>query len=774
MNILSQELQIQNLNYSNAMNRISSVYFSIIILLLYSCADENSAAIDEEEKESFLFERIDPEISGLDFENSLTETDSMNILDYLYFYNGGGVAIGDINNDGLQDIFFTSNQKSNRLYLNKGNLTFEDITEQAGVAGNSDWNTGTVMADVNADGFLDIYVLAVSGIQGLEGKNELFINNGNRTFTEKASEYGIDLENYGTSASFFDFDNDGDLDLYVLNHAVHTEDSFGPTSIRERRAEASGDKLFEFREGKFYDVSEKAGIYGGPNAYGLGIATADFNNDGYTDIYISNDFHEDDYLYMNNGDGTFSETLKDKIVQTSRFSMGSDVADINHDGYPDLLTLDMLPEDEKALKSSVGDEDIKILNLRMKYGYHRQFSRNMLQLNNNGNDFQEIALLSGIAATDWSWSALFADYDMDGEKDIFISNGITKRPNDLDYIKYISNNQIIKNNNESEFIDRKALKIMPAGEVPNYFYKGSNNLEFKDVSNSWVNAVNSSSNGSAYADLDNDGDLDLVTNNLNSKATLYKNVSSNYSYLKLKFKLQGNNTFGLGTKVFAYNNNVLQYEQLFTSKGFQSSSEALIHFGFGKASKIDSLVIVWPDGGKETLFDLKTNQTLNLSPSKDLVYQSKVDLNEENEKFFQKVDSIPGFSYTHKENSYNDFDRQKLIPYRISDKTPSVAIGDLNNDGLDDIFIGNPRGVEANIFIQKNNGFEKVRFPFLEETRNLEITDVAIADFNGDGLNDIFYVTGGGEFSGPMEVLKRCLLDIYKWILEETRVARIL
>ncbi|MGA8853775.1 MAG: VCBS repeat-containing protein, partial [Christiangramia sp.] len=273
------------------MNRISSVYFSIIILLLYSCADENSAAVDEEEKESFLFERIDPEISGLDFENSLTETDSMNILDYLYFYNGGGVAIGDINNDGLQDIFFTSNQKSNRLYLNKGNLTFEDITEQAGIAGNSDWNTGTVMADVNADGFLDIYVLAVSGIQGLEGKNELFINNGNRTFTEKASEYGIDLENYGTSASFFDFDNDGDLDLYVLNHAVHTEDSFGPTSIRERRAEASGDKLFEFREGKFYDVSEKAGIYGGPNAYGLGIATADFNNDGYTDIYISNDFH---------------------------------------------------------------------------------------------------------------------------------------------------------------------------------------------------------------------------------------------------------------------------------------------------------------------------------------------------------------------------------------------------------------------------------------------------------------------------------------------------
>ena len=736
------------------MNRVSFIWFFIALQIIYSCSNDEKGE-ENNLKENFLFERLDSQDTGIDFENILTETDSMNILNYLYYYNGGGVAIGDINNDGLQDVFFTANQEANRLYLNKGNFKFEDITKKAGVSGKSDWNTGVVMADVNADGYLDIYVLAVSGIRGLNGKNELFINNSDGTFTEAAAEYGIALENYGTSAAFFDYDNDGDLDLYVLNHAVHTDDSFGPAEVRSRRTENSGDKLFEFKGGEFHDVSEKAGIYGGPNAYGLGIATADFNNDGFTDIYISNDFHEDDYLYLNNGDGTFKETLKEKMTQVSRFSMGSDVADINHDGYPDLLSLDMLPEDETALKSSVGDEESKILKLRMRYGYHRQFSRNMLQLNNRGENFQEIALLSGVGATDWSWSALFADYDMDGEKDLFISNGIEKRPNDLDYIKYISNNQILQNNKNSEFINYEALKIMPGGRVPNYFFKGEESLGFKDVSADWVKPLNSSSNGSAYGDLDNDGDIDLVTNDLNAKAGIYKNsgIAGN-NYLKIRFRYSKKNKYGIGTKVYSYKNGILQYDQLFTAKGFQSSSEPIIHFGYGGNKNIDSLIVVWPDLKAEKYFNLKTNQTLTLSPGKKATSENIDPLPTESGTLFSRKDSIAGFNYIHRENSYDEFDRQKLIPYRVSDKTPSAAVGDINNDGLQDIFIGDSRGSSAKVFIQKNKKLEKAELPFLEETRIMEITDVEIADFNGDGINDIFYVTGGSEFNGKVKVLR--------------------
>ena len=736
------------------MSRFSTGLYLSVFVFLISCGKETKEVEKIESKEDQLFERLASSETGIDFINQLTETDSLNILNYLYYYNGGGVAIGDINNDGLQDIFFTSNQEPNRLYLNLGNMKFQDISKTAGITGNSNWNTGVTMADVNADGFLDIYVLSVSGILGLKGKNELFINNGDSSFTEAASKYGIALENYGTAASFFDYDNDGDLDLYVLNHAVHTDESFSPVEIRQKRSEPSGDKLFEYENGKFTDVSESAGIYVGPNAYGLGVATADLNNDGYTDIYVSNDFHEDDYLYLNNGDKTFTEHTKNKMTQVSRFSMGSDVADINHDGFPDILSVDMLPEDEVALKSSVGDEDINILNLRMKYGYHRQFSRNMLHLNNNGENFQEIALYSGIAATDWSWSPLFADYDLDGEKDIFITNGIVRRPNDLDYIRYISNAQIRQNNRNSEFIDKEALNMMPEGKVNNYFYKGSSSLQFTDLSSQWVNPEASFSNGSAYADLDNDGDLDLVTNNIDSEAYIYLNKASEINnYLKIKFECPGKNLFGIGTKVYAYNNGNLQYDQLFTSKGFQSSSEPLIHFGFGKTGSIDSLHVIWPDRIEKKLFDVRTNQTLVLCKPKNLYQVASRPGEIRNRDNFVK-DSIPGFSYTHKENSYNDFDRQKLIPYRVSDEMPVAAVGDLNNDGLEDIFIGNSRGVESEVYLQTANGLKKALFPFLAETKNAEVRGLEIADFNGDGKDDLFYITGGGEFTGKLNVLK--------------------
>ena len=389
---------------------MNNLYISFLLLLfVFGCGN----------KEGELFYNPSPEETGITFVNTLKESDDLNILDYLYFYNGGGVAIGDINNDDLPDIYLSGNQVKNTLYINKGNLKFEDITEQAGVAGNSSWNTGAIMGDVNGDGLLDIYVCAVVGIKGFNGANELFINNGNGTFTEKASEYGLDFDTYSSSASFLDYDLDGDLDIYLLNHAVHTQESFGKADLRLKRNFQAGDKLLENKGGYFEDVSEKAGIYGGINGYGLGVAVADFNQDGYPDIYVGNDFHEDDYYYLNNGDGTFKECLREYFGHTTRFSMGNDVGDINHDGWPDIVSLDMLPEDEVVLKSSEGDDNIQTQKMRVEhFGYHYQFTRNMLHINRPGTSYAETALLSGIAATDWSWSSLFADYDQDGEQDL--------------------------------------------------------------------------------------------------------------------------------------------------------------------------------------------------------------------------------------------------------------------------------------------------------------------------------------------------------------------
>ena len=434
-------------------------------------------------KGDLLFKNPTSQETGLYFKNTITPTNSLNILDYLYYYNGGGVALGDINNDGLLDIFLSANQEKNKLFINKGNLQFEDITAKSNVSGNSSWNTGAVMGDVNGDGLLDIYVCAVVGVHGFYGYNELYINNGDETFTESAQQYQLDFDSYSSSAAFLDFDLDGDLDIYLLNHAIHTQESFGKADLRYKRNEQTGDRLLRNDGGTFTDVSESAGIFGGINGYGLGISVADFNQDGFPDIYVGNDFHEDDYYYINNRDGTFSDQLKEYFGHTSRFSMGNDVADINHDGLPDIISLDMLPEDEVVLKTSEGDDNIQIQKLRtQKYGYHYQFTRNMLYVNQQNSGYLETALLSRIAATDWSWSSLFADFNQDGEQDLFISNGISKRPNDLDFIKFVSNEQIQKKIDNTKLVDQKALQMMPSGEAHNYIFKGVKNLEFEDKS----------------------------------------------------------------------------------------------------------------------------------------------------------------------------------------------------------------------------------------------------------------------------------------------------
>nr|WP_315182191.1 VCBS repeat-containing protein [uncultured Flavobacterium sp.] len=704
-------------------------------------------------KQDQLFEKLSSDESNITFNNQLLDSKNISILDYLYYYNGGGVALGDINNDGLVDVYFTSNQGKNKLYLNKGKNKFEDISVKAGVEGQSDWNAGTVMADVNGDGFLDIYVCAVVGINGFEGKNELFINNKNNTFTESAAEYGLDLDNYSSSAAFFDYDLDGDLDMYLLNHAVHSELSFGNMNIRNKRSYECGDKLFRNDNGKFVDVSEQAGIFGGANGYGLGLAVSDFNLDGYPDIYVGNDFHEDDYYYLNNGDGTFTESLKQYFGHTSRFSMGVDVADVNHDGFPDIMSLDMLPEDEKVLKSSLGDDNVQMLKMRTeKLGYHYQYTRNMLQLNQAGQHFTETALLSGVAATDWSWSTLFADYDQDGEQDIFVSNGISKRPNDLDYVKYYSNDQIKSKISSTKLLDKEALKRMPKGNVTNYVFQGSADLQFKNRSADWIENDSIISNGSGYADIDNDGDLDVVTNNTNNVASVYINKTDGKSnYLKLKLQFVGQNTFGIGTKVISYYKGKKQFKELQTTRGFQSSSEPMIHFGYGKIASIDSLVVIWPDKTFQTVKNVKTNQTLTIKANKDRKLFDYKKLHPSVMPIFKKSETGLGIDFVHQENDFIDFLVQKLIPYQRSDRGAATAIGDLNGDGKDDIFFGASKGKKAAVYLQNPKGFAKKSFNEIEKDSVFEDASAVIGDFNNDKINDLYVASGGGENASNLQ-----------------------
>ncbi len=738
------------------------------------------AACKSKPSEPALFTPLDSTQTAIGFRNDLPANDKLNIVEYLYYYNGGGVAAGDVNNDGLTDLYFVANRGKNKLYLNKGGFKFEDVTEKAGVGGFADWQTGVTMTDVNGDGWLDIYVCAVSNYKGLEGSNELYINNHDGTFSEKASEYGLDFQGFSTQAAFFDYDHDGDLDCYLLNHAVHTSRAYDQVSTRYLRDQSAGDVLYRnelqgaggkgqgaksdnpvpsaSRSHRFTNISEQAGIYGAAMGYGLGVVVSDFNNDGWEDLYVSNDFHEDDYLYLNQKNGTFREAMREQMGHLSRFSMGCDAADVNNDGFPDLMTLDMYPADETVEKSSGGEDSYDLYLYKLQFGYHYQFSRNCLQINQQGKKFSEIGAFAGVAATDWSWSPLLADFDNDGVKDLFVTNGIVKRPNDLDYIKYINTDTVYYSITmmKSKAFDQPSIAMMPEGKAHNYVFQGTKSLQFEDKSEAWGFTKKTFSNGSVYADLDNDGDLDLVTNDLNDAAGLFRNEASTVSgnhFLKIKLQGNGGNRFGVGAKVVAKTGDSLQTQTLMPTRGFLSSVEPVLTFGLGKTARVDSLFILWNTGEMQVLANVKPNATLTLKQADakrkatDFVWIPKT------KPLFDSLRSAV-LPFRHRENSHFDFNRESLMPFFTSTEGPRLAVGDLNGDGLDDVVATGAKNQGSRVFMQRPDGsFAPSRQPAVERDSLNESVDAVLFDADGDKDLDLYVVTGGNEFYGTMPEL---------------------
>ncbi len=719
--------------------------FTIVSLLLASCSKTKDEIPTE--KAAIYFHSVPSDSSGIDFSNDLQHLDDLNIIEYLYYYNGGGVAIGDINNDGLDDIYLSANQTLDRLYLNLGNLKFKDITEEAGMALDSTWSTGVTMEDVNNDGFLDIYVSKVGNYKSLKAHNLLYINNGDGSFTESSAQYGLDFSGFSTQASFFDYDNDGDMDMYLMNHSIHTPRSYGNISIRQQKDSLAGDRFFENRldEGhiEFVDVTEAANIYISALGYGLALTTADINKDGFIDVYVGNDFHEDDYLYINQGDKTFKESRSNYLDHTARFTMGVDIADINNDLLPDIFTLDMMPFDHEIFLKSGGEDSDKVSQIKKKFGFGIQYARNTLQLNRSNQSFSDIALMTETHATDWSWSPLIQDFDNDGLQDIYVTNGIYKRPNDLNYINYLSNVDFAKyDQTKQNEIEIKLIDQMPTINIPNVLFRNKGSLEFERLTNA-SGLQPSYSNGAAYGDLDNDGDLDIVVNNINQKALVLENKSPDQAQNNfISFELIGDETYRnpTGSKLYLYANGKKFYKELTATKGFQSSSSHRLHFGLGSIEEIDSVKIQWLDGGKQIEKNLAVNQHHSIKRN---ALGAQL---ENHHPLDEKDEEITTFPYIHIENNYLDYEREILMPEKLSSEGPCLLKADFNDDGLDDVFVGSSKYKSPTLFIQQRNG------TFLKDRKSEFIKDVAYEDvdattfdLDNDGDLDLYIMSGGNE-----------------------------
>jgi len=741
-------MKIRDLRYCNAILCAAWLFFSCSV-----------------KEKKYVFSTLDSQVTGLNFVNKLTASANFNMFRYMYFYNGAGVGAGDYNNDGLVDLFFASNQGENKLFLNMGNLKFIDVTTKAGLFQDRGWSTGVSIVDINNDGLLDIYVCKVGNYEILKSKNQLFVCTGidkNKipVYKEAAADYGIDFSGFSTQAAFFDYDGDGDLDLFLLNHSVHQTGSFAERShFLGTYSPLSGDRIFRNEGNHFTDVTKETGINSSAISYGLGVAVSDIDLNGCPDLYVGNDFHENDYLYINQSDGTFKEEINDHIMHTSQFSMGVDIADVNNDAYPEIVSMDMLPSDPYILKRSLGDNEFSIFYMKIGYGYNYQYARNNLQLNRRNGMFSEVGMYSGIAATDWSWAPLWMDFDNDGWKDIFISNGIPKRLNDIDYVNYISNSEVqqkIRDNNMQQG-DMALISRFPEIKLPNKFFKNKGNLKFEDISDSVEGNIPTFSNGAVYADFDNDGDLDVVVNNIDDGVLLYRNNTETTKanrFLKLYLKGSEKNINAIGAKAFVYNKKEIKTFEKFPVRGFLSSMEVPMLMGLGN-EKPDSIILVWPDNTYQKLDGRDSVQTITYS-----MQLPKFDYSSLTQKFKNgtaKVEDITSRTklfYQHEENSFVEFDREPLIPFMVSKEGPALAVGDENGDGLDDVFIGSSKRNKPALFAQTKNGsFNKIQQSALESDSVYEDVDAIWADVNNDKSLDLIVASGGNEYSGQSEYL---------------------
>jgi len=739
--------------------RLSNIIRFFCLFLLTCC--------QKDEPIEPLFKLLEPTTTNLNFTNQLTPSIELNIFNYMYFYNGAGLGTGDFNYDGWPDIFFAANQSSNRLLLNKGKFQFEDVTTKSGIEENANWSTGVSVVDINNDGWLDVYVCQVGEYRNLKTKNVLYINEGSNkdgipVFSEQAAKYGIDNIGFGTQAAFFDADLDGDLDLFLLRHTLHQNGTFGKRATFEQTEHAlAGDQFYECIDGKYINKTKTSGINSTVVGYGLGIVVSDFNSDHYPDIYIGNDFQENDYLYLNQKDGTFKDVLTEQINHTSRFTMGVDAGDINNDGNIDIFSLDMLPYDKEILKKSETEDAYDIFQFKLGFGYNHQYARNNLQLNNGNGTFSEIGMLADVYATDWSWSTLIQDFNLDGYKDIFVSNGIPKRMNDIDYINFYADADF-QAKIEFEALEENDLSMLdklPEVKLPNQFFINKTDLSFERMKAEIVNNFPTYSTGAAYADFDQDGDLDIVVNNINEPAYIYENLSAQKS-VQINLKGSEKNRNAIGSKVKLYNADEVQVYEKYPVHGFLSSMETPFYIAQHAWQNADSIHLIWPDGSVQNISNkaLAKAYTFNYKLGRKKATSTKKAKNTQNTQNIQDITSKTNLNFKHHENPFVEFNREPLIPFMVSAEGPAFAIADINGDGLEDVFIGSSKRDTAQLFTQTLNGkFTKSKQRAFELNLNYEEVDVTFEDIDKDDDQDLIIATGGNEYRSGSKYLNQLI-----------------